>query len=267
MPLPPIIYEDDALLVLDKPAGLPVVVEPGAKQTTTLLDQVREQYGATATNVHRPDAESSGLAVFAKTKPALDFLSGQFQAKTAGQSWHAFVIVRPTGEGAEFWPRDEAQRVPPEFAMDWWIGQDGDRPGAMQAFRRNGGQPARTVFKVEENFGEHALLQCRPESNRRHQLRVHLAAAGLPVLNDALYGLADAPLRLSQIKRGYKGGADEKPMIRQLALHASGLMLNHPLTRAAVAFESPLPVEFEIALKNLRKFGRSQRHGRSRSSN
>ena len=267
MPLPPIVYEDEALLVLDKPAGLPVVVEPGAKQAATLLAQVREQHGATATNVHRPDAESSGLAVFAKTKPALDFLSGQFQAKTAKQVWTAFVIVRTSGDEMKFWPRDAAQRVPPEFAMDWWIGQDVERKGAMKAFRRNGGQPARTTFTLAENFGGYALVQCRPESNRRHQLRVHLAAAGLPILNDELYGLPDAPLLLSGIKRGYKGGADEKPMIRQLALHASGLTLTHPLTRTPVAFESPLPTEFEIALKNLRKFTRPQRHERNRSSN
>lgn len=256
MPLPPTVFEDDALLVLDKPAGLPVVVEPGAKKTATLLEQVREQHGAVVTNVHRPDAESSGLVVFAKTKPALDFLSGQFQAKTAVQFWQAFVIVRTSGSESEFWPRDAAQRVPAEFAMDWWIGQDAERPGAMKAFRRNGGQSARTAFTLEENFGGYALLRCRPESNRRHQLRVHLAAAGLPVLNDELYGLPDSPLLLSNIKRGYKGGADEKPMIRQLALHASGLTLNHPLTRAAVSFESPQPIEFEIALKNLRKFSR-----------
>lgn len=266
MPLPPIVFEDEALLVLDKPAALPVVVEPGAKQTVTLLDQVREQHGGALTNVHRPDAESSGLVVFAKTKPALDFLSGQFQAKTAVQLWHAFVIVRTTGEDSAFWPRDEAQRVPPEFVMDWWIGQDGERKGAMKAFRRNGGQSARTTFSVKENFGGFALLRCRPESNRRHQLRVHLAAAGLPVLNDDLYGLSDSPLLLSNIKRGYKGGADEKPMIRQLALHASGLTLSHPLTRAAISFEAPLPTVFEIALKNLRKFFRPQRHGRNRSS-
>lgn len=256
MPLPPIVFEDEAMLVLDKPAGRPVVVEPGIKPASTLLEQVRAGRDDSLINAHRPDAEASGLVVFAKTKPALDFLSGQFQAKTAVQIWHAFVIVKNSGENSQFWPRDAAKRVPAEFEMEWWIGRDEERPQAMKAFRRNGGQPALTRFTLEESFGDYVFLRCRPESNRRHQLRVHLAAAGLPVLNDELYGLPDAPLLLSNIKRGYKGGANEKPMIRQLALHASGLTLMHPLTRAPVTFEAPLPTEFAIALKNLRKFVR-----------
>lgn len=256
MPLPPIIFEDEALLVLDKPAGCPVVAEPGEPRRTTLLEQVREGHGAALTNAHRPETAASGLVVFAKHKAALDFVSGQFQAKTAQAIWRAVVIVRPSGEGAEFWPRDEAKRVPTEFVMDWWIGREVERPGVMKAFRRQGGQPARTAFAVEENFGSHALLCCRPESHRRHQLRVHLAAAGLPILNDALYGLPDQPLLLSQLKRGYKGGNEERPMIRQLALHASELTLTHPQTRAPMTLTAALPPEFTIALKNLRKFTR-----------
>ncbi|MCC6415831.1 MAG: RNA pseudouridine synthase [Opitutaceae bacterium] len=255
----PVVFEDEALLVLDKPAGLAVVAEPGAAPGETLLESVRARHGAAVTNVHRPEAGASGLGVFAKDKPAQDFLSGQFQAKTVRQVWHALVIVRADGAGAEFWPRDGARRVPDAFAMDWWIGQEVARPGVMQAFRRHGGQPARTAFTVEENFGAHALLRCEPESNRRHQLRVHLAAVGLPVLNDALYGLPDAPLLLSALKRGYKGGAAERPLIRQLALHASGLTLAHPRTRAAVALAASLPEQFAIALKNLRKFARPAR--------
>lgn len=259
MLLPPVVFEDEALLVLDKPAGLPVVAEPGAAPGVTLLDRVRARHGAVVTNVHRPEAEASGLVVLAKDKPALDFLSGQFQAKTARQIWHALVNVCADGAGSEFWPRDAARRVPGAFAMDWWIGRDSARPGVMQVFRRHGGEPARTAFTVEENFGSHALLRCEPESNRRHQLRVHLAAAGLPILNDRLYGLPDALLLLSALKRGYKGGAEERPLIRQLALHASGLTLTHPRTRAALELAAPLPEQFAIALKNLRKFARPTR--------
>jgi 23S rRNA pseudouridine1911/1915/1917 synthase len=241
MPLPPIIYEDEALLAFDKPAGLPVA---SASQSETLGALVREHYGSGVSNVQRDDVDVSGLSLWSKTKPALDFLSGQFQAKTAQRLYHAMVVVL-AGEEIKFpdtMLRDAAGGVPAELSIDWWIGHDPESPAQMKAFRRNGGQSAESNFVVKER--------------RKHQLRVHLAAAGLPVLNDALYGVPETQLLLSDFKRGYKGGADERPMIRQLALHASEVVIAHPLTRESLTLRVPLPQEFEIALKNLRKFGR-----------
>lgn len=258
MPLPPIIFEDDALLVFDKPAGLAIVPDLPAQTAENLTALVRDKYGSGVTNVQRGDAGTSGLALWAKTKPALDFLSGQFQAKTVQSLWHAMVVVLTEEEKKlpETWLREAGGQVPENFSIDWWIGRDDEHPGLMKAFRRNGGQSAHSEFLVEENFGRFALLGCRPQTGRKHQLRVHLAAAGLPVLNDAQYGEPGNRLLLSDIKRGYKGGADEKPMIRQLALHASELVIAHPDTREAITLRAPLPVEFDIALKNLRKFAR-----------
>jgi 23S rRNA-/tRNA-specific pseudouridylate synthase len=83
---------------------------------------------------------------------------------------------------------------------------------------------------------------------------VHLAAAGAPILNDPFYGNPDISLRLSSLKRGYKGRADEKPLLDRLALHASELTLKHPTTREPFTITAPLPHEFEVALKYLRKF-------------
>jgi 23S rRNA-/tRNA-specific pseudouridylate synthase len=83
---------------------------------------------------------------------------------------------------------------------------------------------------------------------------VHLAAAGAPLLNDPFYGDPDITLRLSDLKRGYKGREEEKPLIGRLALHASELTLRHPTTRELVTLQAPLPHEFEVALKYLRKF-------------
>jgi 23S rRNA-/tRNA-specific pseudouridylate synthase len=92
-------------------------------------------------------------------------------------------------------------------------------------------------------------------------LRVHLAAAGAPVLNDALYGDPEVLLLLSDLKRGYKGREEEKPLIARLALHATELTIKHPVTREPLVVRSPLPHEFEIALKYLRKYvpGRPRR--------
>jgi|UniRef100_UPI00404B997F 23S rRNA pseudouridine1911/1915/1917 synthase len=255
MPLPPIIYEDEALLAFDKPAGLPVA---SASQSETLGALVREHYGSGVSNVQRDDVDVSGLSLWSKTKPALDFLSGQFQAKTAQRLYHAMVVVL-AGEEIKFpdtMLRDAAGGVPAELSIDWWIGHDPESPAQMKAFRRNGGQSAESNFVVKESFGKFVLVEARPITGRKHQLRVHLAAAGLPVLNDALYGVPETQLLLSDFKRGYKGGADERPMIRQLALHASEVVIAHPLTRESLTLRVPLPQEFEIALKNLRKFGR-----------
>jgi 23S rRNA-/tRNA-specific pseudouridylate synthase len=100
----------------------------------------------------------------------------------------------------------------------------------------------------------YALVECRPLSGRTHQLRVHLAAAGAPILYDPFYGHPDLALRLSDLKRGYKGREEEKPFIGRLALHASELTLVHPASRERLTLQAPLPHEFEVALKYLRKF-------------
>jgi len=252
---PTVVFEDASLLALNKPSG----ELPAAE----VADGLRR--------VHNPDPAASGLLVFAKTKRALDFLSGQFQSKSVEQTYHVFCVVQP--EAAELmgrkrrepasgeWPSlggsDFCGGVPTEFAIDWWIGPDRETSGQMRAFRRNGGEPALSEFRVLECFGRFAFLECRPRSNRRHQLRVHLAAAGLPVLNDSVYGLPEERLLLSDFKRGYKGakgGEAERSMISQIALHASALTLRHPESGEPLTLTAPLPKPFEVALRNLRKF-------------
>jgi 23S rRNA-/tRNA-specific pseudouridylate synthase len=98
-------------------------------------------------------------------------------------------------------------------------------------------------------------LECRPQTGRTHQIRVHLAATRTPILNDPFYG-DESRLLLSNLKRGYKGRDDEKPLIARLALHAAGLTFTHPLSREKMTLASPLPNDLEVALKYLRKFSR-----------
>jgi len=237
---PKIVFEDASLVAIDKPSG-------------ELADA---KWADGLKRVHNPDPGASGLLVFAKTKRALDFLSGQFQAKSVEQGYYAFCVVLP--EAVELGARvASGGSVPSKFAIDWWIGSDREIPGRMRAFRRNGGEPALSEFRVLERFGRFAFLECRPRSNRRHQLRVHLAAAGLPVLNDPTYGRPEERLLLSDFKRGFKGvkgGEAERPMITQVALHASGLTLRHPESGEPFTLTAPLPKSFEVALRNLQRF-------------
>ena len=262
---PPIIFEDDALLALDKPSDLPVVPTTGSAHGECLQATLREVHGRTITAVQRMDAETSGVSLWAKTKPALDFVSGQFQGKSVRQVYQAFVAVEKEGDLLMEHPpiRDASGCLPETFTVDYWLGADAVNADLMRVFARNGGQVAQTEFRVQENFGEFALVEGCPQTNRRHQVRAHLAAAGAPVLNDVLYGDSRKQLLLSDIKKGYKGGAKERPMIRSLALHLSELTVTHPVSREEIHFSAPLPIEFEIALKNLRKFGSGRLRRRS----
>jgi 23S rRNA-/tRNA-specific pseudouridylate synthase len=144
--------------------------------------------------------------------------------------------------------------VPEAFTVDLAIGEDERQPGRMRIFKRRGGKPGVTDCRTLERFRGFAWVECRPQTGRTHQIRLHLAAAGAPILGDALYGDPAIELRLSAFKRGYKGFADEKPLLRRLGLHASELTFIHPATHAPQTLRAPLPHELEVALKYLRKF-------------
>jgi 23S rRNA-/tRNA-specific pseudouridylate synthase len=258
---PDILFEDDALVAFDKPSGLPVTPDPWEKAKATLMGIVRGRYGEAVANVHRLDTGASGVVLCSKTKASLDFLTGQFQSKTVRKLQYAMVVLLPPVAGASGRDhvRDTGGGLPPDFTVDLALGPDPGRPGRVQVMRKRGGKPATTKFRVLEAFGRFAWLECQPLTGRTHQVRAHLAASGAPVLHDSFYGDVSAQLLLSDLKRGYKGLGTEKPLIARLALHAGLLGFNHPATREPVEVSCPLPKEFEIALKNLRKFSQGKR--------
>jgi RluA family pseudouridine synthase len=256
MVLPPIIYEDDALVAFDKPAGVTVTPNRGEKTRVDLMALVHARLGHHVANVHRLDADTSGVLLCAKTKAALDFLSGQFQSKTVARIYHALVVALPPERAmpAIAPARTADGLVPDAFTIDLAIGEDERQPGRMRICKKRDGKPGVTECRTLERFRGFAWVECRPQTGRTHQIRVHLAAAGMPILGDTLYGDPTIELRLSAFKRGYKGFADEKPLLRRLALHASELTFIHPVIRTPFTLQAPLPHEFEVALKYLRKF-------------
>lgn len=226
------------MLAFDKPSGLLVAPDRWDKTRVNLMGLVHDKLGHQVANVHRLDADTSGILLCAKTKPALDFLSGQFQSKTVEKKYLALVVGAP--------PEDV-------FTVDRPIREDERHPGRMRTVPK-AGKASTTEFRVLERFGRFTWIECRPLTGRTHQLRVHLQASGYPILNDSFYGDETTQLLLSDLKRGYKGRADEKPLMSRLALHASELIVKHPSTREPVTIRADLPHEFEVALKYLRKF-------------
>ncbi len=215
-----IVDEDDALLVVDKPAGL--VVHPGAgNRSGTLQNALLHHAPALAVVpragiVHRLDKDTSGLLVVAKTLTAHTDLVRQLAARTVQREYLALAAgdVRQGG------------------TIEAPIGRHPTRRTTMAVVAT--GKPARTHYAIVERFGVATLLACRLETGRTHQIRVHLASLGHPLVGDPAYG-RKGPLAFG----------------RQ-ALHAARLALVHPATGRRREWRSPLPTDFEDLLTALR---------------
>ncbi len=239
-----IVHEDDALLVLEKPAGL--VVHPGAGvQTGTLVHALLHhapsigQVGGEGRPgiVHRLDRDTTGLMVVAKTETAYLALVEALRERTVRRTYRAIVWGDPG---------------PDSGVIDLPIGRD-PRTRTRMAVVQGTGRPARTRWRVLERFGPASLLELELETGRTHQIRVHLAALRHPVLGDPTYGgRVRKTLSLRPAERSL-AVALLRVMTRQ-ALHAVRLEFQHPDTLEPLSFETPLPDDFAQALELLRAF-------------
>lgn len=226
-----IVHEDDDVLIIDKPAGL--VVHPGSGNWQgTLLNALLHHAPALADVpragiVHRLDKDTSGLLVVAKTLEAQTSLVRQLQARTVHREYRALVLGDMTKDGEVEAPvgRDPVNRV--RMAV---VGS---------------GKEARTRYRVLERFpgGVATLLECRLDTGRTHQIRVHMESIGHALVGDPVYRSRRLPQRVA-------GGAASN--FKRQALHAARLEFVHPGTGKPAAFESPLPEDFRLLLEALR---------------
>ena len=242
-----VVYEDPDLIVIEKPAGL--VVHPAAgNYDGTLVNALIAHCGASLSGVggvarpgivHRLDKDTSGLLVAAKNQRAMGGLAKQFAKHTIERAYHAVVWSAPrAGDGV----------------IEGQIGRNPfDRK--RMAVLRGGGKTARTRYRLIEKFGDPekpvaSLIECRLETGRTHQIRVHLTHIGHPLIGDATYGRSrQAPRPKTTAQEVALGVVANFP--RQ-ALHAHVLGFQHPTLHRAMRFESPWPADMANLISALR---------------
>jgi 23S rRNA pseudouridine1911/1915/1917 synthase len=236
-----VVHEDAHLLVIDKPAGL--VVHPGAGTASgtlvnALLHHVQDLSGIGGVLrpgiVHRLDRGTSGLLLVAKDDPTHRALAAQFAARSVVKEYLALVHGVPARARGE---------------IDAAIGRDPVHRKRMSV-RAPRGRVARSSYAVEEAFDGAALLRVRIHTGRTHQIRVHLASIGHPVVGDAAYGGTRAPSSRRAEAREALGS------LARPALHAARLAFTHPATAERIALDAPLPPDMARVLERLRAAGR-----------
>ncbi len=228
-----IVFEDEELLVIDKPPGL--VVHPGAgNPDRTLVNALLAHCGDQLSGiggvrrpgiVHRLDKDTSGLMIAAKTDRAHASLAAQLQARTLKRVYHAVVWGRP---------------APAAGRIEGNIGRDPHDRQRM-ALVAHGGKPAVTHYKVLRTFKTASLVECRLETGRTHQIRVHMISVNHPLIGDRVYGARRLPQDATEAARSFP---------RQ-ALHATQVTFLHPVTKLELCYTSSVSTDIAALIDDL----------------
>ena len=244
-----IVYEDDQLLVINKPAGM--VVHPGhGNYSGTLVNALAYHFENLPMNsserpglVHRIDKDTSGLLVVAKTDFAMAYLTKQFAEKTSEREYVALV-----------WGNIEED----EGTVEGNIGRHDTNRMRMAVHESDEkGKHAVTHYKVLERFGYVTLVSCQLETGRTHQIRVHMKHIGHTLFNDERYG-GNSILKGTTFTK-YKQFIDNcfKTLPRQ-ALHAKTLGFEHPITKEFLRFDTPIPQDLQDCIEKWRVYSKAQ---------
>lgn len=225
----PVVFEDEHLVAVDKPAG--VAVHGGSGVSFGVIEQLRQARPAAKflELVHRLDRETSGILLVAKKRSALTKLQDQFRDRETGKTYLALAVGS--------WP---ANRKVIDQPLHKYLQADGERRVRVVAKDDPDGMRSITLVKVQERLGDLSLLEVTIKTGRTHQIRVHLASAGHPIAGDDKYG--DFELNKELARQGLK----------RMFLHAWRLQFDHPAGGERIALQSSLPAELQKFLDHHR---------------
>jgi len=220
------IYEDDALLIINKPSGM--AVHGGSGISRGVIEQLRLERPEVKflELVHRLDRETSGVLMLAKKRGALTTL--QDVLREGGMDKRYLTLVKGKWQ-------DEKRNV--RLPLFKYLTESGERRVSVQ----EGGKPSHTIFHLRKSWQDFSLLEAELKTGRTHQIRVHLAHLGFPIAGDDKYG--DFALNKALQKKGLK----------RMFLHAYKVQIKHPLTDEILSLEAPLPDDLKLFLKSLDK--------------
>lgn len=231
-----ILWFDEFLLVINKPAGL-LALPDGYVSSAPHLKGVLPTKFSPVWIVHRLDRDTSGVLILARTEDAHRALNAQFATGKINKVYHALVVGNPPWN---------------EITVKLPLLPDGDRKHRTVVDELHG-KPSQTHIRVLDSFKRYTLVEAIPQTGRTHQIRVHLADLGFPIVADALYGGGDG-IFLSQLKLSYrKGRTGERALLGRMGLHAWSLNFAHPLSGGKMGFEAPYPKDLRVSLRQLRK--------------
>ncbi len=228
-----VVYEDDVMLAYDKPHGLAVVAPDGKHNTENLATLVAAEVPG-AEPVHRIDADTTGIVLFAKTRPVQSALEEAFKAHTVEKVYLAIVRGHPRHEGTH---RSYLVKVDAGLGFERWVGAQGmrDTRGAP-AQSKTAGREAITRWRLVERLGLYAsLLEVRPETGRHHQIRLHMSELGHGLLGDTRYGDRRDPVAIARHM-----------------LHAGEIAFTHPVSQKKLVLKASLPADFKAAMAKLK---------------
>jgi 23S rRNA pseudouridine1911/1915/1917 synthase len=237
-----IIYEDNHIAAVNKAAGIAVSGDRWDESAERLDKLISSFYARPVFMVHRLDRDTSGLMVFARDEDTHRRLSGAFESREVEKTYYAVVHGRPV------WA---------ETDCDLALVPDGDKLHRT-IIDKSRGKKSRTHFRLLLSAGSYSVVEARPATGRTHQIRVHLASLGHPVVCDPLYGARNSPkpVYLSNFKKGWRGDPlAEKPLLERLGLHAGKLTLPYPAGTSGLTLEAPLARDMAALIRQMEKVG------------
>ncbi|MDP1886900.1 RluA family pseudouridine synthase, partial [Polaromonas sp.] len=235
----PVLFEDEHLLAIDKPAG--VAVHGGSGISFGVIEQLRmsRPQAKFLELIHRLDRETSGILLIAKKRSALTHVQNQFRERETGKTYLALVV------GA--WPANKKVLDKPlhKYVLPTKDGSEGERRVKVTTKDDPNGMKSVTLVKVKQLFAEFSLLEVTIKTGRTHQIRVHLASEGYPIAGDDKYG--DFELN----KALQKTVSNQVVGLKRMFLHAWRLQLTHPNTLERVELHAELPAELQNFVKSL----------------